>query len=200
MATGNWTSGAAPPSRKSEQLKARRNAETAEIAKLRREGADTTERQQQMRAIGERIAVLDAEQKAAEESFREMLAGIPNLPHESVPVGSSEADNVEVRRVGEPRAVRFRAKSPLGSGTGAGHSRFGARGEGHRRAVRRVLGTGRETGAGADQLHARRPHARAWLHRSAAAVHGEFGEPVRHGPVAQIRAGSVQAARTRITG
>jgi len=95
----------------SEQLKARRNAETAEIGKLRREGVDTTERQQQVRAIGERIAVLEAEEKAAEESFREMLTGIPNVPHESVPVGSGEADNVEVRRVGEPRRFDFQPKA-----------------------------------------------------------------------------------------
>ena len=95
----------------SEQLKARRNAETVEIGKLRREGVDTTERQQQVRAIGERIAVLEAEEKAAEESFREMLTGIPNVPHESVPVGSSEADNLEVRRVGEPRQFDFEPKA-----------------------------------------------------------------------------------------
>jgi len=95
----------------SEQLKARRNAETDEIGKLRREGVDTSERQQQVRAIAERIALLEAEQKAAEESFREMLTGIPNLPHESVPVGLSEADNVEVRRVGEPRAFDFEPKA-----------------------------------------------------------------------------------------
>src|ERR1022692_578140 len=95
----------------SEQLKARRNAETVEIGKLRREGVDTAERQQQVRAIGERIAVLEAEGKAAEESFREMLTGIPNVPHESVPVGSSEADNLEVRRVGEPRHFDFEPKA-----------------------------------------------------------------------------------------
>ena len=95
----------------SEQLKARRNAETVEIGKLRREGVDTSERQQQVRGIGERIALLEAEQKAAEESFREMLTGIPNLPHESVPVGLSEADNAEVRRVGEPRAFDFETKA-----------------------------------------------------------------------------------------
>src|ERR1035441_9574166 len=47
----------------SEQLKARRNAETVEIGKLRREGVDTSERQQQVRAIGERIAVLEGEEK-----------------------------------------------------------------------------------------------------------------------------------------
>jgi seryl-tRNA synthetase len=95
----------------SEQLKARRNAETVEIGKLRQEGVDTSGRQQQVRAIAERIALLEAEQKAAEESFREMLTGIPNLPHESVPVGLSEADNVEVRRVGEPRAFDFEPKA-----------------------------------------------------------------------------------------
>jgi seryl-tRNA synthetase len=95
----------------SEQLKARRNAETVEIGKLRREGVDTSERQQQVRAIGERIAVLEAEEKAAEASFREMLTGIPNVPHESVPVGSSEADNLEVRRVGEPRHFDFEPKA-----------------------------------------------------------------------------------------
>jgi seryl-tRNA synthetase len=95
----------------SEQLKARRNAETVEIGKLRREGVDTTERQQQVRAIGERIAVLEAEEKAAEASFREMLTGIPNVPHESVPVGISEADNVEIRRVGEPRHFDFEPKA-----------------------------------------------------------------------------------------
>jgi seryl-tRNA synthetase len=95
----------------SEQLKARRNAETVEIGKLRREGADTTERQLQVRVIGDRIALLEQEEKAANESFRGMLAGIPNVPHESVPVGLSEADNVEIRRVGEPRHFDFEPKA-----------------------------------------------------------------------------------------
>jgi seryl-tRNA synthetase len=95
----------------SEQLKAHRNAETSEIGKLRREGADTTERQQQVRAIGERIALLEQEEKAAVESFRQMLEGIPNVPHESVPVGTGEADNVEIRRVGEPRQFDFEPKA-----------------------------------------------------------------------------------------
>jgi seryl-tRNA synthetase len=95
----------------SEQLKARRNAESVEIAKLRREGADTAERQQEMRAMGNRISELDEQVKAAEESFRELLEGIPNVPHESVPVGRSEADNVEVRRVGEPPVFDFEPKA-----------------------------------------------------------------------------------------
>jgi len=94
-----------------EQLKARRNTESAEIAKLRQQGVDTTGRQQQMRAIADRISELDREMKAAEESFHEMLAAIPNVPHESVPVGSGDADNVEVHRVGQPRHFDFAPKA-----------------------------------------------------------------------------------------
>ena len=92
-------------------MKASRNAETAEIGRLRREGVDTTERQQQVRAVADRIAQLDEEVKAADESFRELLAGIPNVPHESVPVGRTAEDNVEVRRCGEPPHFDFEPKA-----------------------------------------------------------------------------------------
>jgi seryl-tRNA synthetase len=95
----------------SEQLKARRNAESAEIAKLRREGADTTARQAQMRAIGGEISSLDEQVKSLDEEFRELLAGIPNVPHESVPVGKDAEDNLEVRRVGQPRPFDFAPKA-----------------------------------------------------------------------------------------
>ena len=49
--------------------------------------------------------------KVLEEQFRDLLAGIPNLPHESVPVGKSADDNVEVRRDGQPRAYDFEPKA-----------------------------------------------------------------------------------------
>src|SRR5438094_1895040 len=93
-----------------EELKARRNVESAEIAKLRKADTDTTERQQQVREIGNRIAALDEQIKALDEQFRELVAGIPNLPHESVPVGRSAEDNVEIRRCGEPRGFDFTPK------------------------------------------------------------------------------------------
>src|SRR5713226_8506613 len=95
----------------SEQLKAQRNAESAEISKLRKQGSDTTERQQQMRALGEKIADLDDQAKAADQSFLGMLAGVPNLPHASVPTGKSAEDNVEVRRCGHPREFDFQPKA-----------------------------------------------------------------------------------------
>ena len=94
-----------------EQLKARRNTESAEIAKLRREGADTTARQAQMRAIGGEISSLDEQVKTLDEEFRELLAGIPNVPHESVPPGKDSEDNLEVRRVGQPRQFDFEPKA-----------------------------------------------------------------------------------------
>jgi seryl-tRNA synthetase len=95
----------------SEQLKASRNVETAEIGRLRREGVDTTERQQQVRAAADRITQLDDEAKAADEAFRDLLAGVPNVPHESVPVGRTAEDNVEVRRCGEPTHFDFEPKA-----------------------------------------------------------------------------------------
>ena len=101
----------------SEQLKAQRNAESLEISKLRKQGVDTAEQQQKVRAIGERIAALDENVKALDERFRELLAGIPNVPHESVPVGRSSADNVEVRRWGTPRQFDFEPKAHWDLGT-----------------------------------------------------------------------------------
>ena len=94
-----------------EQLKALRNSESMEISKLRKAGDDTSERQQKVREIGDTITALDEKLKELDDRFREMLSGIPNLPHESVPVGRSAEDNVEVRRVGEPRQFDFAPKA-----------------------------------------------------------------------------------------
>jgi seryl-tRNA synthetase len=95
----------------SEQLKAERNKATAEIGKLRREGVDTSGRQEQVRAIGNRIAELDQQVSKVEGGFRDFLSRIPNLPHESVPVGKDERDNVEIRRWGNPPEFAFTPKA-----------------------------------------------------------------------------------------
>ncbi|MGO9094801.1 MAG: serine--tRNA ligase [Bryobacteraceae bacterium] len=94
-----------------EQLKARKNLETAEIAKLRQQRVDTTERQQAVRATDERIAALDQQVATLDDQFRQALASVPNLPHESVPSGRSAEDNVEVRRWGQPRQFDFKPKA-----------------------------------------------------------------------------------------
>ena len=94
-----------------EELKRRRNEESAKIAQLKKQGVDTADQQKQVRAIGDQITACDEQVKSSDEQFREMLAGIPNVPHESVPVGKDSEDNVEVRRVGEPRRFDFEPKA-----------------------------------------------------------------------------------------
>ena len=91
----------------SETLKAQRNSASQEIARQRKAGEDTSERQAAVRQIGDRIAALEDRVKQLDESFREQLAGIPNLPHDSVPEGRSEHENVELRRSGEPPQFAF---------------------------------------------------------------------------------------------
>lgn len=94
-----------------ETLKADRNRQSTEISKLRREGVDTSEMQQRVRAMGDRISEIDEQVKALDERFRGMLAGVPNVPHESVPIGKSSEENVEVRRWGTPRQFDFEPKA-----------------------------------------------------------------------------------------
>jgi seryl-tRNA synthetase len=94
-----------------ERLKADRNSESQEIAKLRKAGQDTADRQAQVRQLGDRITGLDEQAKALDDRFREMLAGVPNTPHASVPIGKSAEANVEVRRWGTPRSFDFTPKA-----------------------------------------------------------------------------------------
>jgi seryl-tRNA synthetase len=93
-----------------ENLKARRNRASEEVGKLKRSGQDATalmEETKSLREEGERQEKLAAE---LESELRAVMAQIPNLPYASVPVGSSEHDNVEVRRWGAPPEMNFPAK------------------------------------------------------------------------------------------
>jgi seryl-tRNA synthetase len=95
----------------SETLKARRKAESVEIGKLKKQGVDTADRQKELRAIGDEITVRDEVVERVDKQFQELLAGIPNIPHESVPVGRTAEDNVEVRRFAEPPRFDFEPKA-----------------------------------------------------------------------------------------
>ncbi|MDE3197058.1 MAG: serine--tRNA ligase [Acidobacteriota bacterium] len=90
-----------------EQLRAEQNQVSREVGRLKKENADTTELQQRSRQMAERISELAKQVEETDSQFREMLEGIPNIPHESVPVGKSSDDNVEVRRIGEPPKFDF---------------------------------------------------------------------------------------------
>jgi seryl-tRNA synthetase len=94
-----------------EQLRAEQNALSREVGLMRKQGLDTADLQAKSRAIGERISELAREAEAVDAEFRDLLAGVPNVPHESVPVGSSASDNVEIRRVGEPPQFDFEPKA-----------------------------------------------------------------------------------------
>jgi seryl-tRNA synthetase len=94
-----------------EELKASKNAASMRIGELRKQNVDTAAAQNDVRAIGTRISELDKHVDALEEEFRELLAGIPNLPQESVPVGRSAEDNVEIRRHGTPPQFDFEPKA-----------------------------------------------------------------------------------------
>jgi seryl-tRNA synthetase len=95
----------------SEALKAQKNAASQDVGKLKRAGQDTTAQQAQIRELDAHAAALDEKAGALDESYRQMLAGVPNTPGESVPTGRSAADNVEVKRWGTPREFAFTPKS-----------------------------------------------------------------------------------------
>ncbi|OYD07901.1 serine--tRNA ligase [Paludifilum halophilum] len=93
-----------------EQLKNRRNTVSKEIAGKKKAGEDAEAEIEEMRRVGDRIKALDEEVRQVEEELEEVLYTLPNIPHESVPVGDSEEDNVPVRYWGEIPRFDFEAK------------------------------------------------------------------------------------------
>ncbi|MBZ0145511.1 MAG: serine--tRNA ligase [Rhodocyclaceae bacterium] len=101
---------------RTQELQAKRNALSKQIGQLKAKGEDTA-------AVMQEVAGLGDELKQNEEKLADLLnrinafvSVIPNLPHESVPVGKSEADNVEVRRWGAPREFGFAVKDHVDLG------------------------------------------------------------------------------------
>jgi len=92
-------------------LKSKQNEVSKQIPMLKKEGKDTTAIFEEMKQISERVKTLDARLSELENSTENMLLSIPNIPHESVPTGKDESDNVEVRRYGTPRAFDFEPKA-----------------------------------------------------------------------------------------
>ena len=86
-----------------ESEKARQNDVSKKIPQMKKEGKDTAEKMKEMKALSEKISSLRTKISELEEKQRQILLSIPNVPHESVPVGKDDSENVEVRRWGEPR-------------------------------------------------------------------------------------------------
>jgi seryl-tRNA synthetase len=90
-----------------ETAKARRNRASEEIAKLKKSGQDATAQMAETKELREQIQRLEKAAAELETRLQEILAGIPNLPHQSVPAGKTSEDNVEVRRWGAPPKFDF---------------------------------------------------------------------------------------------
>ena len=93
-----------------ETTKARRNRASEEVAKLKKSGQDASGLIAETKELREKIQELEKSAAEHESRLRQILAGIPNLPSESVPVGKSAEDNVEVRRWGSPPKFDFTPK------------------------------------------------------------------------------------------
>lgn len=90
-----------------EGLKSSRNQASNEVARRKRGGEDATELLVELSGLSERIKTLDAQLKEFDQHVQDWLLNVPNLPHESVPTGQSEADNSVVRAWGDPGKLDF---------------------------------------------------------------------------------------------
>ena len=118
-----------------EALQAARNSTSKQIGQLKGQGkhAEAEAAMAEVAQIKNRLEQTEAEYQAVQADLDEWLMGIPNLPHESVPLGKDETDNVEVRKVGAPRDFDFEVKdhvdlgAPLGLDFETGAALSGAR-------------------------------------------------------------------------
>lgn len=94
-----------------EELKAERNTVSAEIAQAKRNKENVDDKIAAMQKLSADVKNLDAELLEIDEKLNAILAVLPNTPHDSVPVGVDEEENVEVRRWGTPREFNFEPKA-----------------------------------------------------------------------------------------
>ncbi len=94
-----------------ESLRAEQNAASKQIPALKKQGQSTDELMARMKEISEKIKEDGKLQSELEAKQRELILCIPNIPHESVPIGHDDSDNVEIRRFGEPKAFEYEPKA-----------------------------------------------------------------------------------------
>lgn len=93
-----------------EAKKAEQNKVSKMIPTLKKEGKDTSEIMQEMKALSNEVKELDGQVKEIEEKIHEKLMFIPNTPNKEVPIGKDDTDNVEIRKFGQPRKFEFQPK------------------------------------------------------------------------------------------
>src|SRR5687768_2692849 len=106
----------------SDRLNQQRNEFSRQVGTLMKQGAtdEASNLRSQVNDLKERIARADTLRETSEERMREILSALPNIPHDSVPVGKDESDNVEVRRWGTPPTFNFEPKDHVDLGLSLG--------------------------------------------------------------------------------
>jgi len=92
---------------KVEELKGFRNTASQQVGEMKKKGEDAAELMEKVRSVGQEIKILDEQLKQIETEIEKILFNIPNLPHESVPVGEDESSNEKVRCWGTPKKFAF---------------------------------------------------------------------------------------------
>ena len=109
---------------RTQELQAQRNSLSKQIGMLKGQGKDASEVMAQVGALGDELKASEARLAELLEKFNAILAGLPNIPDESVPVGSDEAANVEIKRWGTPRVFDFAVKDHTDVGEALGQLDF----------------------------------------------------------------------------
>ena len=105
---------------RTQELQAKRNASSKQIGQAKAKGEDAAAIMAEVGALGEELKQLEVKLPQVLAEMEAFLAVIPNVPHESVPVGKSEADNAEVRRVGDIPQFGFAVQDHVSIGEGLG--------------------------------------------------------------------------------
>lgn len=105
---------------RTQELQSRRNTLSKQVGQLKSKGEDASAVLAEVAGIGDELKANEAALAELLERFNAFVAGLPNLPHESVPVGKSETDNVEVSRWGTPQAFDFEVRDHVDIGTRLG--------------------------------------------------------------------------------
>ncbi|MDR6387075.1 serine--tRNA ligase [Paraburkholderia caribensis] len=105
---------------RTEELQAKRNSLSKQIGAMKGRGEDTSAVMAEVGGLGDEMKASAAQLEDIQTRLSDLLLGVPNLPHESVPVGNDEAGNVEVRRWGAPREFDFEVKDHVDVGTPLG--------------------------------------------------------------------------------
>ena len=107
-----------------QDLQAERNRSAKEVGQRKAAGEDVSDLIEQTSGLSGKISAIENDLEGVRSALDELMHGIPNIPHESVPVGDSDADNEEVRRWGDPTAFAFEPADHVSLGSGLGMMDF----------------------------------------------------------------------------